>query len=52
MRSESIYEHYRDRMNRSVNNQWHIKIIEVAVDRWPDWDNAIACKRSYGRFER
>lgn len=31
MRSDSIYERYRERLNRLVDEQWPIKIITVAV---------------------
>jgi len=42
MQSDSIYRRYQERLNRLVDKQWPAEIIDIAVQRWPDWDNGVA----------
>ena len=50
MRCNSRYESYRDRLSILTNSSWSTKIIDRAVQRWPEWQNYAVWQRSYGRF--
>ncbi|GEM_PF-1818089 len=51
MRSRSVFERYRERLNVLVEKSWSRKIIDMAVQRWPDWDHSFVWKRSFGRLD-
>jgi hypothetical protein len=47
----SCHQRYQDQLQRIVQNDWRIKVINAFAEYWPEWDATTSWQKCFGRFE-